>query len=329
MDLSPRPPANGVAGTAALGPQANMEGTAVQLQTERSEPRVVEPSTEEVAQPEPKGGPAAEATSDALCGGKVEVPQLGLQAGQRPETPAQPQSPGEGAHAIQAAPRVAATPQGGLEASDTPPGSESVDPVPTDASRQSPPPQGSAFLAEPADAEMTATPPHLMDPAGGPPDNDNKRSRIPSGSEDRETADRLARILNRRFAQGGRPPTADDVRTVLEVYDPGWNAKRVDVMQPGVERVQSTTFGKVGGQASRVSYQSRCYPEVARLCNHFLAAHWGGCSGGSSDLSKTPFTSLCFNKLLLARTHRDGNNKGPSIICSFGPFGPSAALGPF
>jgi len=133
----------------------------------------------------------------------------------------------------------------------------------------------------------------------------------------RNVANALAECRLKEREKTRQKVTDQDATEVLRLWGFTQNYGRLNVLPGGRKWVYSDTLGGIKQRAGGydVTPPTVRYPCVARLLNRWLLDNRP--AGLVSDFS---CTSININANYGARTHRDGNNVGPSAIRAFGDF---------
>lgn len=136
-------------------------------------------------------------------------------------------------------------------------------------------------------------------------------------SADIRNGRRVADALAQEKLKARRKLTEKDVTEVLQVWGFAQNVGRLNVLPDGRKWVYSDTLGAIKHRVGTfgVTPPTRRYPAVAKLLNQWLLDNRP--AGLNTDFM---CTSINMNANYAARTHRDGNNVGPSAIRAFGGF---------
>jgi len=134
----------------------------------------------------------------------------------------------------------------------------------------------------------------------------------------RLTANEMAKMILEDCEKKKRNIDDKDVIAVLQLWGFRENENRHNVMKEGVKSVHSDTLGLVSGYDGAVIITAATteYPAVTQVLSRRLTDHM------PAEFSKQPFgfSSINVNANYAGALHRDGNNKGPSIIKAFGDF---------
>jgi len=132
----------------------------------------------------------------------------------------------------------------------------------------------------------------------------------------RLVAQRLCRKVLREASEKKRKITDQEVTDVLKDWAFARNVTRVNVMQKHQTWVWSDTLGLLRDRIGDIhlTNSTKNYPEFVQVLTKWLTDRL------PPEAKDFKFTSLNVNRDYAAKTHRDGNNFGPSMISAFGSF---------
>jgi len=132
-------------------------------------------------------------------------------------------------------------------------------------------------------------------------------------AEKKRLAEQISQAIVEDIAKRPRQVSDHEMLTVLKVWAFTKNDRRKNVMPEGVEWVHSNSFGlqrRRDGTLSTTSNTLR-YPYISRVFNAWLKDR------RPDGIHSFPCTTITINSGYAARKHRDGNNRGPSLIRAF------------